>query len=174
MMPQRKVAEKFDSAGWPRCRRNLLSFGPMASDAIDFAGVRRALVTKLRHHGDVLLCSPVLSALKSHAPHVEIDALVYRETAPMLVNHPALSDLHTIDRDWKRQGLASQARGEWALLSALRARRFDLLIHLTEHPRGAWLRRALGARYAVAPKRADASRFWQRAFTHYYALPRGT
>ena len=56
----------------------------MVPDAIDFAGLRRVLVTKLRHHGDVLLTSPVFSVLKAHAPHLEIDALVYRETAPML------------------------------------------------------------------------------------------
>src|SRR5689334_7986655 len=62
----------------------------MVPDAIDLAGVRRVLVTKLRHHGDVLLTSPVLSTLKAAAPHADIDALVYAETAPMLANHPAL------------------------------------------------------------------------------------
>ena len=146
----------------------------MVPDAIDFAGVRRVLVTKLRHHGDVLLTSPVFSALKAHAPHIEVDALVYRETSPMLINHPSIAAVHTIDRDWKRQGPIAQARSEWQLLAALRARKFDLLVHLTEHPRGAWLRRALATRYGVAPRRADAPRLWQNAFTHFYALPRGT
>jgi heptosyltransferase-3 len=146
----------------------------MAADAIDFTSVRRVLVTKLRHHGDVLLASPVLSSLKEHAPAAEIDALVYRETAPMLLHHPALSQLHAIDRDWKRQGLFTQLAHEWRLLGELRARRYDLLVHLTEHPRGAWLRLALGIRFGVAPRRAKASRFWEGAFTHHYALPRGT
>ena len=146
----------------------------MVPDAIDFAGVHRVLVTKLRHHGDVLLSSPVFSVLKAHAPHVEIDALVYRETAPMLRNHPSISQLHTIDREWKRQGPIEQARDESRLLSALRNRRFDLLVHLTEHPRGAWLRKLLRTRYGVAPKRPDATRLWESAFTHFYALPRGT
>jgi len=154
--------------------RRICYRSPMVADGIDFAGVRRVLVTKLRHHGDVLLASPVLSSLKAHAPAAEIDALVYRETAPMLLHHPALAQLHTIDRDWKRQGVSAQAAHEWRLLRALRARNYDLLVHLTEHPRGAWLRRALRIRYAVAPKRLDGSRFWNRAFTHYYALPRGT
>jgi heptosyltransferase-3 len=146
----------------------------MVPDAIDLAGVRRVLVTKLRHHGDVLLASPVLSTLKAVAPHAEIDALVYAETAPMLANHPALATLLTIDRGWKRAGLGVQLRNEWRLLRTLRARRYDLLVHLTEHPRGAWLRRALGIRLAVAPRRADGGRMWARAFTHLYALPRGT
>ena len=146
----------------------------MVQDAIDFTGVRRVLVTKLRHHGDVLLTSPVFSVLKAHAPHIEIDALVYGETAPMLRNHPSIAHLHAIDREWKRQGPIAQARNESRLLSALRARGFDLLVHLTEHPRGAWLRRLLRTPYGVAPKRPDAPRFWDKAFTHFYALPRGT
>ena len=154
--------------------RNLLSFGTMVPDAIDFTAVRRVLVTKLRHHGDVLLASPVIAALKAHAPHLEVDALVYRETAPMLANHPGLNVLHTIDRDWKRQGTLEQVRQEWRLLGAMRARRYDLLVHLTEHPRGAWLRRMLGIRHAVAPARRDASNWWRGSFTHFYAQPRGT
>jgi heptosyltransferase-3 len=144
------------------------------NDAIDFTLVRRILVTKLRHHGDVLLASPVLNVLRNHLPAAEIDALVYQETAPMLRHHPALSELHTIDRNWKRSGAASQARNEWRLWRTLRARRYDLLIHLTEHPRGAWLARTLGGRWAVAPKRGEPDRLWRSSFTHYYALPRGT
>ncbi len=85
--------------------------------------VRRALVTKLRHHGDVLLASPVFTALKRAAPAIEIDALVYLDTAPMLTGHPAIAQLHTIDRGWKKRGVATQLREEWALLSrAARAR----------------------------------------------------
>ena len=146
----------------------------MVPDAIDFTAVRRILVTKLRHHGDVLLASPVFAALKAHAPHLEVDALVYRETAPMLENHPAIASLFSIDRGWKRQGMLAHVRNEVRLLVALRERKYDLLVHLTEHPRGAWLRRALGIRYAVAPRRHDPSAFWRSSFTHFYALPRTT
>ena len=56
----------------------------MVEDAVPLEAVHRALVVKLRHQGDVLLASPVFTALKRKAPHVEIDALVYSETAPML------------------------------------------------------------------------------------------
>ena len=146
----------------------------MVPDAIDFTAVRRVLVTKLRHHGDVLLTSPVFSALKAHAPQVEVDALVYRETLPMLANHPAISQLFTVDREWKRQGALAQLRSESRLLGSLRNRQYDLLVHLTEHPRGAWLRRMLGIRYGVAPARRDPPRLWRTSFTHFYALPRST
>lgn len=137
-------------------------------DAIDPATLRRALVIKLRHHGDVLLASPVLSALKAAAPQCEIDALVFADTAAMLSGHPALSTLHCVDRNWKKQGTLAQLRGEWALLRQLRARGYDLVIHLTDHPRGAWLARLLGARWAVAPVRRGNPKWWKKSFTHLY------
>jgi heptosyltransferase-3 len=143
-------------------------------DPVPLAAVRRALVTKLRHHGDVLLASPVFSTLKHAAPHAEIDALVYRETAPMLEGHPSIAMLHTIDRDWKRQGLVTQAAREIALVRALRARRYDLVVHLTEHPRGLTLARLLRPRYAVTRERTKHAGAWARRFTHFYRLPRAT
>lgn len=146
----------------------------MLPDAIDLTAIQRVLVTKLRHHGDVLLASPVFAALKAQAPHLEIDALVYAETAPMLANHPSISRIFHIDRDWKRRGIGTQVREEWRLLRLLRARGYGLLVHLTEHPRGAWLGRALAVHHSVAPKRPATSWLWRHSFTHFYALPRGT
>lgn len=63
----------------------------MLQDAIDPAALKRVLVIKLRHHGDVLLTSPVFTTLKRCAPQAELDALVYADTAPMLRGHPALA-----------------------------------------------------------------------------------
>ena len=143
-------------------------------DAVPLSEIRRALVTKLRHHGDVLLASPVFTTLARAAPHVEIDALVYAETVPMLANHPAIAQIHAIDRDAKRRGVLAQARAEQKLLRALRARRYDLLVHLTEHPRGLVLAHLLRPRYAVTRERAGGARLWRTRFTHFYRLPRQT
>src|ERR1700682_6090565 len=143
-------------------------------DPIDVGQVQRVLVTKLRHHGDVLLTSPVFTVLKRALPSAEIDALVYRETAPMLEGHPAIAQVHAIDRSWKRQGAWLHARAEQALLSRLRARRYDLVVHLTEHPRGIWLARLLRPRYSVARELDRAHWLWRKSFTHYYRLPRAT
>src|SRR5262245_8939415 len=130
----------------------------MLKDAVPLGGLRRALVVKLGHHGDVLLATPVLGALKALAPEIELDALVYDECAPMLEGHPALAHLFTV-----RGGLGNDLR----LFKELRARRYELLIHLSEHARGAWLARGLGARYRVAPAVPDRGRFWRRSFTHH-------
>jgi heptosyltransferase-3 len=144
---------------------------------VPLAEVRRVRVTKLRHHGDVLLTSPVFATLKRAAPHAEIDALVYGETAPMLANHPAIAELHTIRRGGKERGIVAQLREERALSAALKARGYDLLLHLTEHPRGLTLSRMLRPRYAVTRERAatgDKAWLWKRCFTHFYKLPRAT
>src|SRR5918912_2288639 len=142
----------------------------MVRDAVPLGECGRALVVKLRHHGDVLLATPVLSVLKARAPALEVDALVYDDTAPMLEGHPALSALHVIGRGWRALGFFSQLNRERRLLAALRARRYDLLVHLTEHPRGAWLRRMLGVRYSVAPAMADRGKWWKRSFSHLYPI----
>ena len=144
---------------------------PAVADAIDPASLRRLLVIKLRHHGDVLLTSPVFTVLKRAAPQAEIDALVYHETAPMLEGHPAISKLHTIDRSKKREGVVARVGAELGLWRALIGRRYDLVIHLTDHRRGAWLKMLCGARHGVAPRQPKADWLYRRAFTHPYLLP---
>jgi heptosyltransferase-3 len=64
------------------------------------------------------------------------------------------------------RGYGARARPEWALISALRARHYDLVVHLSVHTRGAWLVRLLRPRWSVAPKYTPG--FWARSFTHLY------
>ncbi|WP_286236630.1 putative lipopolysaccharide heptosyltransferase III [Neptuniibacter halophilus] len=144
------------------------------SREIDLSQCRRVLVTKLRHHGDVLLSSPVFQVLKQQYPHLEIDALVYEDTSPMLAGHPAISQLHCIDRQWKKLGAGKHLAEERGLLKQLKARDYDLLIHLTESWRGAWLSRLLKPAYSVVRKYPGRSnRLWKNSFTHHYASPAG-
>jgi heptosyltransferase-3 len=145
---------------------------PAAADAVDLRDIRRVLVIKLRHHGDVLLASPVFSALKRLAPHLELDALVYRETAEMLETHPAIRRVYTIDRDLKRASAVRRLRGELKLWRDLIAGRYDLVVHLTEHRRGAWLTRLIRPKYAVGPERLERAWFWRGSFTHRYLVPK--
>jgi len=140
----------------------------MVKDPVPLEGLRRALVVKLKHHGDVLLAAPVLAVLKAHAPQIEVDALVYDETAPMIEGHPALASLHVVGKKWRNLGALDRLSREWRLFKALRGRRYDLLVHLSEHPRGAWLARALRVRYSVAPALSDRGRLWAKSFTHLY------
>ena len=74
-------------------------WGP--KDAVDLSRIQRALVVKLRHHGDVLLTTPVCSVLKRAIPSAEVDMLVYADTRAMVENHPAVQNVFAIDREWK-------------------------------------------------------------------------
>jgi heptosyltransferase-3 len=141
-------------------------------DAVPPGEIAHALIVMLRHHGDVLLASPVAAALKARAPRAEIDALVYDDTLPMLEGHPALTRVHAVGRDWKKEAFLSRLVLEKRLYSTLRTRRYDLIVHLTGQPRGAWLARALGARYSVAPAVPGGRAFWKGSFTHFYPLAR--
>jgi heptosyltransferase-3 len=144
----------------------------MLKDAVDLSTLHRVLVVKLRHLGDVLLTSPVFTVLKNHAPQLEIDALVYRDTEPMLSGHPAIANLFTIDRGWKQEDWTTQVAHEWRLLRSLRARHYDLIVHLTENPRGAVLSLLLKPPYSVARDYpAKRGRLWRNSFTHLYQSP---
>lgn len=54
---------------------------------------QRILVIAMRHLGDVLLSTPLISSLHQAYPDAEIDLLAYKNTAPILNGNP---DLHEI------------------------------------------------------------------------------
>lgn len=135
-------------------------------DAVPFEHIKRVLIVKLLHHGDVLLTSPLFSVLKAHYPHLEVDALIYAETEAMLSQHPAISQLHLVTRRHNSPDLKAYVQAEHRLFSTLRSRRYDLLIHLTENRRGLVLSHLLRPRYRVAYRYAQRSMLWQRSFTH--------
>lgn len=144
----------------------------MIPDPIPLQEIRRVLVIKLRHHGDVLLTSPVFSALALAMPQAQLDALVYEDTRDMLTLHPAIHQVHSVGRNWKKQGVSVQLREEWRLLRTLGARHYDLIVHLTEHWRGAWLCRWLKPRWSVGPAISKHGKRWKKSFSHRYDHPK--
>ena len=125
----------------------------------------RILVCKLRHHGDVLLSSPVFSVLKKTYPTASIDAYIYEETHPMLEGHPAINGFILYDR--KCRSKWHKLRKEIAILKKIRKAKYDLVINLTEGDRG-----ALAARVSKAKTRIgfdpEGSGMWgkKNCYTH--------
>ena len=103
----------------------------------DLSDVKKVLVVKLRHHGDVLLTSPVFSNLQAALPQAEIDAMLYKDTIPMLDGHPAIKQFHGYDRGWKKLGFLRKLAKEFSLLKKIRQEKYDMVINLTEGDRGA-------------------------------------
>jgi heptosyltransferase III len=141
----------------------------MARTAVDFSKISRVLVIHLRQFGDVLLTTPMFSTLKKHAPHVEVDALIYDHTADMLTLHPAIAEVHRTMRRRKDLPFATRLAAELRLLRRLRARRYDMLINVAQHPSAIWLHWWLRPRYHVAPEKGGRyDRLWNAHFTHVF------
>ncbi|MCA1905365.1 MAG: putative lipopolysaccharide heptosyltransferase III [Desulfarculus sp.] len=130
---------------------------------------RRALVIKLGHIGDVLVSTPVISALKRAYPGLAVTALVNQGTEAMLANNPEVERVLVLRRDLKGwRALVFQLK----LLRQLRRGGFDLAIDLSGGDRGAFLALASGARLRAgfAPRKPSLR---ARAF-HRLADPKGT
>ena len=121
----------------------------MYQTPVDFTQIKKVLVAKLRHHGDVLLASPVFSLLKKRFPHLEIEAYLYKETYPMLEGHPAISNYVLYDKGWKKLSFFGRLIKELALLKKIRKTGYDLVINLTEGDRGAIAAKISKCKYAV-------------------------
>lgn len=134
----------------------------MASPIPDHFAPQNILLIKLRHHGDMLLTTPAINALHQRYPQANIDVLLYKETRPMLEAHPAIRQLHIIDRNWKKEGGWQKLRHEMSLISAVRACHYDLVINLADQWRSAIITAFSGApvRIGFAFNKRDSA-FWR-------------
>lgn len=89
------------------------------------------LIIKLRYIGDVLLSTPVLTALRERFPAARLTMAVNRGTEDMVAYNSNLNDVLVVERS----GIASQL----GLLHQVRQRRFDCVIDLTDGDRSAFL-----------------------------------
>lgn len=124
--------------------------------------VQRILVIKLRHFGDVLLTTPLLSTLHANYPNALIDVLVYNGTEAMLAGNRDVYLAYTVDRSLKRQGYKAQYRGEQALWNSLSTGHYDLVINLSDQWRAALYCRFLKPTFSLGfayPKRNN--RLWR-------------
>lgn len=142
-------------------------------DAVDFSRLKRILVIKLQLLGDVLLTTPLFNSLKQQHPHLEIDALIYQETSPVLEGNPLIRKVYVVDRKWKQKGIWFQFQREFFLLRDLHRNQYDLIINLTDRWRGGWLTRLLRPAYSVSrPYKHRRGRLWQKSFSHIFSVPR--
>jgi heptosyltransferase-3 len=118
---------------------------------------KRILVIKLKQPGDVLLSTPVLTALKEAWPEARVTYLVPRGTEDMVVDHPRLDGLLVADRTGQSWGQA------WRFIRDLRTRRFEVVLELSGGDRGAFYTFLSGARERLGFERAGKSA-WQRLF----------
>jgi len=114
-----------------------------------FNDVKKILIIKLRHIGDVLLTVPTIRALKENFPDANISALVNKGTEEMLCDNPLLDEIIIYDRSIKGLPISQKIKGEINFISGLRKRKFDLTVDLTSGDRPALLSFLSGARYRI-------------------------
>jgi heptosyltransferase-3 len=119
-------------------------------DLRDARGIRRILVIKLRHIGDVLLTVPVFRALREHFPNAHISALVNAGTEEVLTGNPLIDEVITFDRNIKSRNFASRISRELSFLGKLRKEHFDMAVDLTSGDRAAIISLVSGAKYRLA------------------------
>lgn len=117
---------------------------------MDFEGVKKILLIKLRHIGDVLLTVPAIRAVRKRFPEAHIAVLVNRGTEEMLTGNPLLDEVIVYDRDVKRLPLQKRMIKELGFIRAIRDEGFDMAIDFTSGDRAAIISYLSGARYRIA------------------------
>ncbi len=98
----------------------------------------RILIVRLGALGDVVNALALANALVRARPDVEIGWACHELALPILAAHPAIARVHV----WRR---GSGLSGWRALLSGIRAQRYDLALDLQRLTKSAWIVRCSGA-----------------------------
>jgi heptosyltransferase-2 len=115
---------------------------------------QRILLVQTAFLGDVILTTPLLAALRRHAPTAELTMLVTPAAAPLVAPHPGLDRVLVDDKRGRRRGVF----GLIGLVRELRAHRFTVAIAAHKSVRTALALRAAGIPrrigFATAPAAA--------------------
>ncbi|MDO8281048.1 MAG: putative lipopolysaccharide heptosyltransferase III [Thermodesulfovibrionia bacterium] len=138
----------------------------------EFKDVKKILVIKLRHIGDVLLTVPVFRALKKAFPGAEISALINSGTEAVLHGNPLIDRIISFDRNIKGLPTLRRIAGEARFLNRLRSEDFDMTVDLTGGDRAAVASFFSGARYRIGWK-PDRGLAGKRFFYTHNVDPEG-
>ena len=138
--------------------RGITNLGPLCfALSLDLPDMtpREILTIKLRYLGDVLLATPTWHALKAAYPTARLTVVVNRGTEEILHANEDVDEIIPLERG----SLLEQAR----FVAAIRCRRFELVVDLTDGDRAAVLTRFSGASVRIGFN--DEHRWTQRCYT---------
>ncbi len=93
---------------------------------IDFSRIKRILVTRTDRIGDLILSTPVFSAIKKRYPKSHLAALVFKETESVICGNPWIDQVIAYDKNGAYKSWLRTAFFGWQL----RKECFDVVIHL--------------------------------------------
>jgi len=135
---------------------------------IDWGGVRRVLIVRLRSIGDTVLCTPSLIALKRFLPEAQVDILLEDWVAPILDGFESVDNVLTV---------GPGAVGRIAVARNIRRRKYDVVFNLHGGTTATFFVATSGARHRVGYSNyqysflynhllSSPSDFWKRDATH--------
>jgi len=140
---------------------------------IDTKDIKKILVIKLRHLGDVLLTTPVFSNLKKYVKDAKVDAFIYEDCYEILKNNPNINEIFTYDKKIKKLFFFKRLKKELALLKKIRKQKYDLVINLTEGDRGAIIAFFSKAKYKIGFDPSNKGFFKkEKIFSHIVKNPK--
>lgn len=112
--------------------------------------IKKILVIKLRHIGDVLLTVPALAAIREEFPQAHISVLVNSGTEETLTGCPFINDLIIFDRKTKGLPFIKKYLEELGFLLRIRQGGYDMTVDFTGGDRAAVISLLSRARYRIA------------------------
>src|SRR3990172_8044253 len=93
---------------------------------------QRILIIQLRRIGDVLMCTPVIQALRQKYPQSHLAFLTEEESRSILENNPHLNEVIVWDKNKYENWFYALKK-----IKEIRDKKFDLVIDLLGTPRTA-------------------------------------
>jgi ADP-heptose:LPS heptosyltransferase len=103
--------------------------------------IKKILVTRLRFMGDIILTTPLLSALRENYPSAKITYVAEKPYSCLLEHHPLVDEVWTLNRKNTLQSMQ--------LCVKLLLKNFDLAIDLFGNPRSALITLLSGAKVRI-------------------------
>ena len=138
----------------------------------EFKDIRKILVVKLRHIGDVLLTIPAIRALRDTFPNASITALVNSGTEDILKGSRLINEILILDRAMLRHSLLNRVKYEFYFLKQIRMQGFDMAVDLTGGDRPALYSFLSGARYRIGYEMAGGFVGKRFLYTHRFSVNR--
>ncbi len=130
--------------------------------------IKKILVIKFRHIGDVLLSTPLIENLAHHYLGARIDYALNKDCAEMMTLNPFVNHIITYDRaKIKNQNFFARLASELSFIFKIRRAHYDLVISLTEGDRGAYLTFLSGATIKLGFKPKKGLFSWLAVFQHF-------
>lgn len=96
------------------------------------------MVINLKHIGDVLVASPVLTALREAYPESRLSVLVDKGTEDMVTLNPAVDEVIVLDRA-EAAPFVNRMLRHLGFMMKLRGKKFNLVLELSAGDRGAFI-----------------------------------